>query len=211
MSSWTDLTREPMIAWDRIKAGWSDGWRNLEAQALATYEAMIVREPEAFRPSVEAFLTELHSARENLTRIAAKLGQLPPDERRPFEKQLSYLLDRWRTLASGVLADAEPSVQGPPVVLIVVGVIVGVAAIAWAVAAYQYAVNLREQTALTEKELDARILASREGRQLPATTLPPQPGPSAGLGATGWLLLAGVVAAGVFFGPKLLEKVGVGA
>ena len=111
MSSWTDLTREPMIAWDRIKAGWSDGWRNLEAQALATYEAMIVREPEAFRPSVEAFLTELHSARENLTRIAAKLGQLPPDERRPFEKQLSYLLDRWRTLASGVLADAELAVR----------------------------------------------------------------------------------------------------
>ena len=69
--------------------------------------------------------------------------------------------------------------------LIVVGVIVGLAAIAWAVAAYQYAVNLREQTALTEKELDARILASREGRQLPATTLPPQ---SSGMGATGWLM-----------------------
>ena len=169
---------------------------------------MIVRDPEAFRPSVEAFLTEMQAARENLTRIAAKLGQLPDDERRPFEKQLAYLLDRWRTLAAGVLADAKPSVQGPPVVLIVVGVIVGVAAIAWAVAAYQYAVNLREQTALTEKELDARILASREGRQLPATTLPPQ---SSGMGMTGWLMLAGVVAAGVFLGPKLLEQVGVKA
>ena len=210
MSSWTDLTREPMIAWNTIKASWSAGWKALEANALASYEAMIVRDPEAFRPSVEAFFTEMQAARENLTRIAAKLGQLPDDERRPFQKQLGYLLDRWRTLAAGVLADSKPapSVQGPPVVLIVVGVIVGLAAIAWAVAAYQYAVNLREQTALTEKELDARILASREGRQLPATTLPPQ---SSGMGATGWLMLAGVIAAGVFFGPKLLEQVGVKA
>ena len=54
----------------------------------------------------------------------------------------------------------------------------------------------------------ARILASREGRQLPATTLPPK---SSGMAATGWLMLAGVIAAGVFFGPKLLEQVGVKA
>jgi hypothetical protein len=67
---------------------------------------------------------------------------------------------------------------------------VGVAAIAWAIAAYQYAVHLREQTALVERELQARVEASEQGRTLQPSTLPEQANAK-----LGWLMLGGLALA----------------
>jgi hypothetical protein len=86
---------------------------------------------------------------------------------------------RYHELAAGFYGDASPprdrhGTDGrrvAPAVLVVGGLAVGVA---WAIAAYPYAVNLREQTWLAERELDARVEASREGRPLQTSTLPPR-------------------------------------
>ena len=59
--------------------------------------------------------------------------------------------------------------------LVVAGIAFGVAAIAWAVASREHSKNLREQTALADHELTARVEASKEGRVLQETTLPEQP------------------------------------
>ena len=89
------------------------------------------------------------------------------------------------------------------------GLVVGVAAIAWSVAAYEYALNLREQTALSDRELVARIDASKEGRSLQPSTLPPPEDPKKKAAAIGFLLVGGLVlAAGVVAAPVLFKKLG---
>ncbi|MCA9488682.1 MAG: hypothetical protein KC621_02125, partial [Myxococcales bacterium] len=97
------------------------------------------------------------------------------------------LEERYRVLAGG-LAAPPAAVEGPPVLLVVAGVGLGLGAIAWSVAAYQYAVHLREHTALLEKELVARVEASREGRALqPSTVVTTDRGR-----VIGWVLLGGL-------------------
>ena len=93
------------------------------------------------------------------------------------------------------------------VVLIVGGLAVGVAGTAWAVSAYEYATNLREQTALADRELSERVAASREGRTLQATTLPEQPDPIAdATGGMGKLLLGGLALGAVALALPLFLK-----
>ena len=117
---------------------------------------------------------------------------------------------RYHDLAAGLYADAKPAQTeigvAPVVVGVVVGgVVIGVAGIAWSIAAYEYAVNLREQTALAERELDARVEASREGRTLQPSTVPPQ---DTG-GGVGWLLVGGLaLAAGAVAVPYFIKKRG---
>lgn len=90
---------------------------------------------------------------------------------------------RYNQLAAGFYADSVPAAQagtGVPVVgvapiVVVAGIAIGVVAIAWAIVAYEYAVNLREQTALADREFVARVEASQAGRVLPPSTLPPPP------------------------------------
>ena len=123
---------------------------------------------------------------------------------------------RYHELAAGFYSDALPAsttTVGFVPILIIAGLAAGVAGCAWAVAAYEYAVNLREQTALADKELTERVAASKEGRTLQATTLPTQPDPLAdATGGMGKLLIGGLalgaaangIAAGNKEGPKAL-------
>jgi hypothetical protein len=86
-------------------------------------------------------------------------------------------------------------------------VAIGVVAIAFAIVAYQYAVNLREQTALADRELTARIEASQAGRVLPPSTLPPPPSPVEDAKGVGMWLLGGLaLAAGALTVPLLIRK-----
>lgn len=63
--------------------------------------------------------------------------------------------------------------------------------------------NLREQTALAERELHARVEASGEGRVLQASTLPPPPpSPTTAAKGVGSVLIGGLaIAAGAFVLP----------
>lgn len=198
-----------MTTWTDIKRHWDAGWVDLHRRALATYQAAIETDPRRFAEPVAAFISQLNAARVHLDRIRAYVAELDDKGATEAWKKLEL---RWRDLAAGLYADARPASEGmgavPVVVLVVGGLVVGVAAIAWAVAAYQYAVNLREQTELADRELAARIEASREGRQLsPSTLPPPPPDPVKAAKGIGMLLVGGlVVTAGAVLVPAFLKR-----
>ena len=201
-----------MSTWSAAKDAWSEGWKALQAEALRLHEAAIRNNPARYAERVAAFLRELTTSRAHLDSIRARLpnpARTPEDARAIAGYQA--LEARYVALAAGFYADARPATEGLGVapVLVVAGIVVGVAAISWAVAAYQYAVNLREQTAVADRELSARVEASREGRQLQPSTLPPPEDPAKKAAGLGLLLVGGLVlAAGAIAVPALLKKVG---
>ncbi len=204
--------------WADIKAAWSSSWKALSAQATAAYASAARLDPTGTLAKVQAFVQALTDSRAALDRIAAKLPNPPvtPADHAAVA-QYQAMERRYHDLAAGFYGDATPAPGGAtapvpstgaaPAVLIIGGLAVGAVGVAWAVAAYQYAVNLREQTALAERELDARVEASREGRPLQASTLPPPPNPADDAKGMGLWLLGGLaVVAGALTLPALLKK-----
>ncbi len=201
-----------MPSWTEIKSAWSDGWNALQAESLKLYKVAIEANPASFADRVKAFLTELSQTRAHLDSLRAKVPN-PPRTEQEAKILANYvaLERRYHELAAGFYADAAPAREGVGVapVLIVAGLVIGVAAIAWAVAAWEYCVNLREQTALADRELVARVEASREGRALQPNTLPPPPpDPVEKAKGIGWLLVGGLVlAGGAAAVPYLMKRV----
>lgn len=203
------------MTWDEYKADWNAGWNYLWSEAQDTYAAAIAADPTGYAKKVEAFLAELTGARQNLDAMKVKLPNPPrtPEEKARVDKYLG-LEKRYHDLAAGFYSEAQPAAKtqmGFIPVLVVAGLAVSAAAVAWSLPGYEYAVNLREQTQLATKELDARITASKEGRTIQPTTLPPPPPPPASpadaVKGLGTLLVGGlVVVAGVVLVPQLLKK-----
>jgi len=170
-----------MARWTDIKQRWSDGWKAMHRAALSKLGAAIKDNPQKFKPHVEATLADLKAARTHLERIKAQIPRLPDAEsKRKYAAVFQAGWKRYHELAAGLYADAEqaqqPQLSGVIIPLLVVaGIAFGVAAIAWAVASREHSKNLREQTALADHELTARVEASKEGRVLQETTLPEQP------------------------------------
>ncbi len=201
-----------MAEWNTVKRAWSKGWKDLNDQAMRAYGAAIQANPTRFVAQIQEFMGALEASRANLASFRARLPARPTNE---GERRLIAIHDaldrRYHDLAAGFWSDAEPAREGTGIapILIVGGIVLGVAAIAWAVAALQYATNLREQTALADRELAARVEASREGRDLQPTTLPEPASEQAKKKAkgTGALVLGGLVlAAGAIAVPIFLKK-----
>ncbi len=181
-----------MLNVDLAKA-WTPSWQAFRERAVRAWHSHIRANPDAFKAQVLEFTGALNEARQRLDRceqLAVSAVELRP--------KLADLETRYALLAAGFYADARPAagVQGVPIGLVVGGVVLGIAGIAWAIAALQYALNLRDHTALLEKELEARVEASREGRQLPASTVEPVENPAQ---KTGWMLVGALalVTAGI--------------
>lgn len=182
--------------WDSWSKGleeweaWSSG---LVARIGTAYDAgkaeltgHVTANAEAFRARVEAWFGVLAETRVNLDRAKALLPDPPttPGQAAQVARyaQMEAVL---QSLFDASLVDAHPAPApnptpeagvGPVAVgLVVGGVFLSVAGIVWAVSQYETAVQLREQTAFFVQELEARVAASREGRVLPPTTVPPAP------------------------------------
>jgi hypothetical protein len=205
-------------SWLDLRAAWTSGWRTLSETANRQYAALITANPAAYAPSVTAFQAELAASRATLNRLRDRLAS--PGINDADRARYAGLERRWHELAAGLYADAAPA-QGTvpqpvigvaPAVLVAGGVAVGVVGVAWSVAAYQYAVNLREQTALADRELEARVAASEQGRVLQPSTLPAPPNPKDDASNVGLWLLGGLaVVAGALTIPILLQKRGAHA
>lgn len=189
---------------------WTVGWNYLWRQAQELYAEQIRSNPKAYEAQVAAFVQELSTSRKHLDGMKANLGltgNRPEDVAR-----FNRLSRQHYELASRFYEDTRPAQNttlGFVPVLIVLGLAVGVAATAWAASAWQYATNLREQTALAERELAARVAALKDGRALQPSTLPPPPPASVGMfSGMGKLAFGGILlAAGVMlYGRRLLPK-----
>lgn len=209
------------MSWAELKASWSAQWRAFADRATASLARAIDLDPAATAHRVVAFVTALGTSRASLDRIAAKLPNPPrTDADRAAIARYQDLERRWHDLAAGLYADATPAARtpgAPPAVgvapaLVVGGLALTAVGVAWAIAAYEYAVNLQQQTELAELELVARVDASREGRALAPSTLPPAPmapsvlppvGPS---GSAIWLFGGLAVAAGALALPFLIGR-----
>lgn len=202
-------------AWTQIKARWSSGWKALSARASDAYAAAVRADPTGTLARVQGFVVALEESRASLERMAAKLPRPPRDaDERRLVATWQALAARYQDLAAGLYADAipvgpsgQPQVGAAPVVLVIGGLAISVVGAAWAVAAYQYAVNLREQTALAERELDARIAASQTGRALQPSTLPAPTTPEGSMRHLGGIVLGGLaLVAGALALPALLKR-----
>jgi len=206
MSAWT------VPSWSDVKTAWSAGWKALSDQATRAYSAAVQANPSAYVDQVRGFLSALTTSRETLDRIQAKLPNPPVTEAdRAAWLKYQELDRRYNDLAAGFYSDAQPAQPAtgiaPAVVVVVGAVAVGMVGTAWAVAAYEYAVNLQDQTALAERELDARITASEQGRTLQPSTLPAPPTPEGAAKGIGWLLVGGLVlTAGAIAIPAFLKR-----
>ena len=203
----------PVSSWADIQAAWSDGWRALSARAAATYAAAVRADPTGTTARINGFTTALTGARASLDRIRLRVPAPPLTEAdRQLAARYQDLERRWHDLAAGFFADATP-VPSPPTLgvapmLVVGGLAITAVGLAWAFAAYEYAANLKDQTALAERELDARVAAAQAGQILPPSTLPaPLPTPADGFRSVGLWLLGGLaVAAGALVVPLWLER-----
>lgn len=187
-----------MSQWADIRARWSAGWTSLYDEAVVRYEQAVRANPQSFAAQVTLTLRELELTRSALDRMSAHLRHPEASDR--DRGNWAALNARYQVLAAGIYADARPvedELSAAPAVvgvLVVAGLVLGIAAIIWAIASYEYAVNLREQTLLAERELSERVRASEDGRVLQPSTLPPPP-PPPGTSPT-WAVAAVVVAAG---------------
>ena len=204
-----------MNAWADIRAAWSASWRALAARAASTYAAALHADPTGTATRINGFTTSLQASRASLDRMQARLPNPPLTEAdQALVARHQELEKRWRELAAGFFADATPVSTAPVVgvapALVVGGLAITAMGLAWAFAAHEYAVNLQEQTALAERELDARVAASQQGRALPPSTLPaPALSPVDGARSVGlWLFGGLLLAAGALVVPLLLERRG---
>lgn len=204
------------MTWADLKAAWSGGWRAFADRALASYGTAAQADPAGTSSRVVAFVTALGTSRATLDRIRTLLPvPTTSDYDRQTIARYEELDRRWHDLAAGFYADATPTPTAPAApsvgvapALLVGGLAVTAVGVAWAIAAYEYAVNLQGQTELAERELAARVDASREGRLLPPSTLPPAPpNPLAASSSVGLWLLGGLAAlAGALSIPVLLNR-----
>lgn len=185
-----------MTSWADIRAGWGSDWQRLERTAVKRWGKSIAVKPDRFVPTVESFVAMLVQVRTDLEAIATLRAQ--PGS--PTGAGASYLAlqSRYNLLTAGLMADATSGEVGVAPVVLVGGLAIGIVGVSWAVAAYQYAVNLRDQTQLYREDLAARVAAAQRGQTLPPSTLPPKPPPSSGMRWLWGLGGLGLLAAGGF-------------
>lgn len=185
---------------------WTGAWNYLWREAQDRYASQIAANPKAYEPQVTTFVQELQASRAHLDRLKSRLSSSPDATR--DTAVYNRLAREHYELSARFYSDVRPVQPGMGFtpIMIVLGIAIGIAAASWAAAAWQYARGLRERTELAGQELEARIAASKEGRVLQPSTLPPPESPSLFSGA-GSLLAAGLaLAAGALLLPRLVSK-----
>jgi hypothetical protein len=172
------------MTWDQLKTDFLSRIQGLYERTFGRLQSAIAATPEAFRQRVTAYLDLLAQIRANLERILARLPN-PPQSQADAVLIAKYaeLKAMYDALVAGIASNAvavKTEIGVAPAVVLVIGIIgLTVSGVAWAVASYEYAVSLRDQTDFMVKELDARVEAMRSGAQLPATTALPPSAPAA--------------------------------
>ena len=154
---------------------WKAGAAYLLREASSVLISSIQSNPQQYQPTVANFEQSLTESRQNLNRIRTLLPQNPqtPEQKKAIEHYAAAEA-QYKLLSEGFYSDTQRAQQsfGFLPVMYVGYLAVGATAAAFAVSGYQYATNLREQTALQRAELEARVALAEQGKQLPGSTLP---------------------------------------
>ncbi len=189
--------RPALAAWmDRLGASAGSLYQQITNAASAALADVQARGGEAYRAQVEGFLANLTATRADLDTWYLRIKAMPQGPEREAEaKKWAALVSQYSDLAKGFYQDTQQLLGVAPAVLIVGSVAVGLAAVAWAIVAYQHAASLRDQVALQKADLEARVQAAQEGYRLQRPTTPtPGMGPGGaialGIGLSALGLLA---------------------
>ena len=200
--------------WDELKADFTGRVATLYASTWQRLSTAITTAPDTFRARMADYLAMLAQIRANLAIIAARLPNPPRTQAEALQiTTYAEYKSMYDALVAGISANAVPvrtEIGIAPAVVVTVGLVgLTAAGVAWAVATWEYAASLRDQTGFLVKELDARVESMRSGAPLPATTAVPAAAPTAprepSSAGWGWLVggLALAGAAAVFVVPKL--------
>jgi hypothetical protein len=163
-------------------ADWKAGANYLTQEGWTQLSEAIASNPQQYQEQVAAYDQMLRVSSENLRGIRAKLApEHVLEDRERLTQRYRELLVRYQQLAAQFYADTQkqPEEAVGFVPLMTVGyLLIGIAGATFALATYEYAANLRDQTALMRAELDARIELTQAGKTLQASTLPAAESPS---------------------------------
>lgn len=206
-----------MATWEEVKAAWGQSWTALYDDAMRDLVPLLQADVSSYIGRIEGAVNGLLNARAGLDRARSKLnllGDTPEDA--VLRERYEIMEHRYTIVAAGIYTDATPQTAQLGVVPLVAiaGLLLGVAACAWAIAAWEYFANLRDQTKLLNDDLDARVWAMKNNAKLPETSLQQLPGgttpnkPPGDEGSLlGWLLLGGLaLTAAALALPALTKK-----
>lgn len=204
------------MTWEQLAQGFTSRIASAYDASLGRVERAITEDAERVKRAVAAFFEALAQARANLDRAVPLLPSPPQGQAEAaLVARYAEMRQLYDALVLGVsqnavsLATREVGVA--PAVVIVIGAVgLTAAGVAWALAAYEYAAGLRDQSAFLVAELEARKEAMRTGKVLPPASptpsTPPPPAPPGDDKGGGWLwalLGLGLAGGAVYLIPKL--------
>lgn len=185
------------VSWaDELMPEIKTDFQALYDAAQKKWAGVVQKDPEKYRLEATNFIEAMKATRTKLD-AAKPLIQTPSDAARFNRLAAEYhgLMTRF--------AEQSQKETGFPIVLVVLGIGMSAAGLAWGVAAWEYAGGLRDRVSLELEELRARVEASKDGRVLQPSTLPappPAPKPGDGWGQYLWPAVGiGVLSAGAWY------------
>ena len=197
------------MTWEELKLSFLTGIQASYDAVYARVEEAVAAKPSSFEAKVRAFLTLLRECKANLERIAAQLPALPKnDAAKALIRRYQDMKALYDALVAGIALNATGELELGVVPVVVVGTVaLSAAGVAWAVAAYEYAAGLRDETALMATELEARVQAMKDGKTLQTSTLTSTPAPQGNGAPLGLVLVGlGVLGGAAFFTFKRTKR-----
>lgn len=197
------------MTWEELKLSFLTGIQASYDAVYARVEEAVAAKPSSFEAKVRAFLTLLRECKVNLERIAAQLPALPKnDAAKALIRRYQDMKALYDALVAGIALNATGDLELGVVPVVVVGTVaLSAAGVAWAIAAYEYAAGLRDETALMATELEARVQAMKDGKTLPPSTLAAPEKTDSGGAPLGLVLVGlGVLGGAAFFTFKRTKR-----
>ena len=197
------------MTWEELKLSFLTGIQASYDAVYARVKEAVAAKPSSFEAKVRAFLTLLRECKVNLERIAAQLPSLPKnDAAKALIRRYQDMKALYDALVAGIALNATGELELGVVPVVVVGTVaLSAAGVAWAIAAYEYAAGLRDETALMATELEARVQAMKDGKTLQTSTLTSTPAPQGNGAPLGLVLVGlGVLGGAAFFTFKRTKR-----
>lgn len=153
-----------VASWEQGRAEWPESW----AEAWDQVQALWTGIPADAEEVVTAWLDMMGATDEGLLAIEATVEQLPPEIAAPFWSRLSTNRQEFNDIGAGVYSTLKTA-AGNPAVVIVGGITIASAAVAWIYYTFDSAERLAAEVEADRVRADAELLrAQTEADELAA-------------------------------------------